>query len=704
MQVVFGSKRNPLAADGLIQALRPLGLTGTLYIGYPIVAAADEHIFVDALLTSKEHGVVAFDLEPVQDADVRQRQDNLFAALLQRLISFRPLRDGRELAFKINVVTFAPLEANQSSDPPVVSGVTLPQYLAGHCAPVPADRLKAIDSSVQRVTTIKPQRRRSKVQRVDSKGAVLKQLESEIATLDQWQKIAAIETPEGPQRIRGLAGSGKTIVLALKAAYLHTQHPDWTIIVTFLTRSLYQQFTDLITRFTFEHIGDHPDWDQLKILHTWGSSRKPGIYSEIAIANDVHPLAFIESKARFGSARAFKGVCANLLGKLESSEAPKELYDAVLIDEAQDLPQEFFEVIYLSTKSPKRIVFAYDELQNLSAYRMAPPEELFGHDKDGRSRVGELAQPTNAARQDIVLPVCYRNTPWTLTIAHALGFGLHREGGLVQFFDDPNLLLEVGYEVTNGRMAPGEHVELRRSQRSAPDYFEQLLPDKDIIRVFEFKSSEKQAKWVAKQVEKNLLEDELDHRDILIIVTDPIHSQEQSAPIMRALNARDIPSHLAGVTSSLDELFSEDSVAISGIYRAKGHEAAVVYIVDCQYANSPLEAARRRNILFTAITRSRAWVVLCGVGQRMEAISDEVRMVVDNSFNLSFTVPTQEQLKRIRRIHRDRSRQEVVDVAKATSGLRQAIDMIKQGDLDIENLPPDLRDQLRELMDLVDER
>ena len=703
MQKVFGSKRNPLATDALIQALQPLDLTGTLYIGYPIVAAADEHIFVDALLTSKEHGLVAFDLEPVQGADVRQRQDNLFAALLQRLIAFRPLRDGRKLAFKINVVTFAPAEAIQSADPPVVSGSTLSRYLTDNCDPVPADRLKAIDSSVQRVTTIKPQRRRSNVRRVDSKGAILKKLESEIATLDQWQKTAAIETPEGPQRIRGLAGSGKTIVLALKAAYLHTQHPDWTIAVTFLTRSLYQQFIDLITRFTFEHIGDHPDWDRLKILHTWGSARRSGIYSEIATANDVPSIAFSESKARFGSATAFRGVCAELLGKLKSVEAPAELYDAVLIDEAQDLPQEFFEVVYLSTKAPKRVAFAYDELQNLSAYTMVPPEELFGHDNGGHPRVGKLAQPTNSASQDVVLPVCYRNTPWTLTVAHALGFGLHRTGGLVQFFDDPNLLLEVGYEVIGGMLSPGEHVEMRRSQSSAPDYFERLLGKERVIRGFKFKTSTKQANWVAKQVKKNLSEDELDHRDVLIIVTDPIRAQEQAAPIMRALNERDIPSHLAGVTSSVDELFSEDSVAISGIYRAKGHEAAIVYVVDCQYASSPLEAAKRRNILFTAITRSRAWVVLCGVEPGMEAIGTEVKTVLDNNFKLSFRVPTQEHLERIRRIHRDRSRQEVAEVAKVTSGLRQAISMIQRGDLDIENLPQDLRNQLRELRDLVDE-
>jgi superfamily I DNA and RNA helicase len=93
---------------------------------------------------------------------------------------------------------------------------------------------KPLQAALQRVTTIKPAKKRTRVVRDESRGAILKKIEREIANLDRWQKRAAIESPEGPQRIRGLAGSGKTIVLALKAAYLHAQHPDWTIAVVFL--------------------------------------------------------------------------------------------------------------------------------------------------------------------------------------------------------------------------------------------------------------------------------------------------------------------------------------------------------------------------------------------------------------------------------------------------------------------------------------
>ncbi|HSN65110.1 MAG TPA: hypothetical protein VLS94_00635 [Fusibacter sp.] len=80
---------------------------------------------------------------------------------------------------------------------------------------------------IQSISTIRKGRKKREVQKVNSRGTKLKQLEDSIANLDNLQHRAVIETVKGVQRIRGLAGSGKTIVLALKAAYLHSQHPEW---------------------------------------------------------------------------------------------------------------------------------------------------------------------------------------------------------------------------------------------------------------------------------------------------------------------------------------------------------------------------------------------------------------------------------------------------------------------------------------------
>ena len=160
---------------------------------------------------------------------------------------------------------------------------------------------------------------------------MLKEFERGIANLDRWQKQAAIETPEGPQRIRGLAGSGKTIVLALKAAYLHAQHPDWRIGVCFFSRALYQQFEDLTTRFTFEHSNDKPDFERLQLLHAWGGAGRNGFYRTIAAELGAPVRDWQYANATWGRDGAFRGACGELLHIAEGS-AVAPVFDVVLVE------------------------------------------------------------------------------------------------------------------------------------------------------------------------------------------------------------------------------------------------------------------------------------------------------------------------------------------------------------------------------------
>ena len=151
------------------------------------------------------------------------------------------------------------------------------------------------------------EKRRTGSTEPNSRGSILKEIEKQLADLDRQQKSAAYETPSGPQRIRGLAGSGKTVVLALKAAYLHAIHPDWDIVVTFYSRSLYQQFRDLVLRFSFEYSKNEPDWRKLRILQAWGSRNSPGVYSEIAENLNAVERDFGYARAAYGQDRAFEG-------------------------------------------------------------------------------------------------------------------------------------------------------------------------------------------------------------------------------------------------------------------------------------------------------------------------------------------------------------------------------------------------------------
>lgn len=444
LEVVYGQTERELVAGQLRDVLQRMGLNGTLYIGYPVIASADETVTVDALLVCREHGLVVFsfqDLAPPTDDEVtwdqiRDEQDRLYFILETNLSRHPGLRSGRRLGIDVQPITVFP---NEPRPPETLEGTysdvnSLPRIIGGLPAAVDGF-FRPLQAALQRVTTIKPAKRRTKVTREQSRGSIMKRIEQEIANLDKWQKQAAIESPDGPQRIRGLAGSGKTVVLALKAAYLHAQNPEWDIAVTFHTRSLYQQFEDLIRRFSFEHLNDEPDWNKLRILHAWGSRERDGLYAEIAEYSGLTPRDFLYARERYGMQNAFRGVCSELLSATATS-APEPLYDAVLVDEAQDLPSEFFQLVHRFTRPPKRVIWAYDELQQLSEASMPGVDELFGKDEEGNSRV-HLANVDGQPQQDIILPVCYRNMPWALTLAHALGFGVYRQEGLVQHFDDP---------------------------------------------------------------------------------------------------------------------------------------------------------------------------------------------------------------------------------------------------------------------------
>ena len=553
------------------------------------------------------------------------------------------------------------------------------------CSGVEPDYFRPLCAAIQRVTTIKPAKKRENVQKQNSKGAILKTIEKEIANLDQWQKKAAIEVPDGPQRVRGLAGSGKTVVLALKAAYLHAQHPDWNIIVTFHTRSLSQQFKDLIERFTLEHSGDKPNWDRLRILHAWGSLGEPGLYSDIADSLNVVPVNYASAKSKYGSSGAFEGICSEMTFYI-SQATFVPIYDAILIDEAQDLPIPFFRMVYAATKQPKRIVWAYDELQNLSNTFMSPVDQLFGKDKNGNPLVS-VNNNENEAQQDIILPVCYRNTPWALTLAHALGFGIYRSAGLVQLFDDLDLWKEIGYTVDSGTLQFNNQVILKRKADSFPSYFKDLITPEDAVVAKRFENIIDQYEWIASEIHKNISEDEMDPDDVLVIFPNAYTSKQQFQTFNQSLTRRGLNAHLAGVSTDRDTFTRVNSITAASIYRAKGNEAPMVYIVNSEWCASGLEMIRLRNVLFTAITRSRAWIRICGVGNEMEVLETEIASVRENEYKLTFKVPTQDELKNIRLINRDRSVEEKGKITKAIQSIKEIKELIDSGVINPEMMP-----------------
>ncbi|MGN0006110.1 MAG: DEAD/DEAH box helicase [Candidatus Gastranaerophilaceae bacterium] len=678
MNIIRGSNSNPQISSELIDTLEKLDIEGTLYLGFPIISVDDEINNCDAMLISDQKGIVVFDFNNrnYEGEELENIYDKYYLALKSKLTQHIELttKEGRErkLDVPIEIMLFGYNSIDSMQFPNIIVATKQNLYeQINNLDNLDPKYIRPLKAAIDSVKTIKPRKKRTEVAKKDSKGAILKIIEKEIANLDKWQQEAAIETPEGPQRIRGLAGSGKTVVIARKAAYLHGQNPDWNIIITYNTRSLYQQLKELIRRFYYDQCYDEPNWDKIKIIPAWGGQSE-GLYSIITQYYNTIPMNFSDAKAKYGYMSAFEGVCNEFLAKIHQNNLYKEpLFDAVLIDEAQDLPQSFFEIIYIVTKQPKRIIWAYDELQNLGGYSMSSPEELFGKDKQTNLANVSLNNSPNEPKQDIILPVCYRNTKWALSTAHALGFGAYRKKGLVQLFKDADLWSDIGYQLIEGDFDKADStIKLKRKDECTPSFFNNYINPDEAIKFNTFKSKIEQYNWLIKDIKNNLKNEEIEEDDILVILPEPLTGRQEASILIEIFMQNDLKAHMVGITSNKETVFIEKSIAISGIHRAKGNEAPLVYILNSQYCYDGIALSRKRNILFTAITRSRAWVNVLGYNDNenndnMTNLEKEFLDIKNNDYNIQFKLPTDEELYNLRQIHRDRSKDSIERLEKA---------------------------------------
>ena len=211
---------------------------------------------------------------------------------------------------------------------------------------------------------------------------VIRAVEGHVRFLDEQQDRVACEIPEGPQRIRGLAGSGKTVLLCRRAAFMHAKYPDWQIALVYFSKGLYQALTALVADHFRRLTGEEMDSKRLRILHAWGSREQTGFYRELCEQWRKPQMSFDAAKRlapRQGE--EFDQVCADLERRLDSTCKPA--FDAVLIDEGQDLPPEFYRLAHRSLREPKRLTWAYDEAQGIGSLVVPASAEVFGRAADG---------------------------------------------------------------------------------------------------------------------------------------------------------------------------------------------------------------------------------------------------------------------------------------------------------------------------------
>lgn len=620
-----------------------------LYYDFPILKDSDDRVVIaKILLLSPNHGIIAIStLTTTSVANVGNELkwadtglDHVVSLIYSRLIKNKSLRKSRtELAFPTNTILFAPNLEEYPDDVDLEAGLIinfkqieskLQNCRIASSSSFDYNELVATIEGTKGIIRSTPR----EVENLDSrsKGVLANKIEAEITRFDKRQKNGAMVVLDGLQRIRGLAGSGKTVVLTMKAALTHLRYPDANIVYTFYTKSLYQHIKRLITRFYRQIDDKDPDWSRLKVIHGWGGYRGEGVYFNACMANNVTPITLGEAKSR--GADPFDYACKVLLANASIQPA----YDYVFIDEGQDFPASFIQLcIRLADKN--RVVFAYDDLQTIFQASTPQLKDIIGTDEKGN--------PSVELTQDVVLYKCYRNPRELLVCAHALGFGVY--GRFVQMLENKEQWEDIGYKVIKGDFIAGSPTEIVRPESNSLVTISMNQKPDEIVHVGVYGSLDEEIDETVKGIKKDL-DEGLRPDDILVIAVDDRNAKRYLTQVAERLatfgiNCNNIHDDSYGIR----DFHREGQVTLSTVHKAKGNEAFMVYVlgVDALYAS--YAGVRERNVLFTAMTRAKGWVKVSGIGNSAAAFKAEINTALQNFPYLKFHYPSQEQLKIIKR-------------------------------------------------------
>jgi len=647
-----------------------------VYTSFPIFTEySTGPVFADVCIVSETMGIVAIfcsdiserGLEASQIDLLRQRVDQFNSCLFASLIKVPSLRKSRNSLYAdIHLWMFTPrchVSFGFEDEYEITRIFDRAQFVSAFQSTAPSELSDAqfveLVSSIEgsRVITKSPTRS-LKVEGASSKGAILNDLESQMAVFDSRQKIAALSVLSGPQRIRGLAGSGKTVILALKAAIYHIRFPDKMVLYTFWTKNLYQHVRDLIARFYRSMQSEEPNWDRIHIRHGWGGRGAPGVYYDACRNNQLVPMPFDVAKAQAKNESPFNFACRDLLRK--NGQTLKKTYDLVLLDEGQDFDPPFYWLCRRIVRNDC-IVWAYDDLQTVLDVEIQDAEKLFQNEfGDQGINLKERQNKLLFLNNDIVLERAYRNPREILMVATAIGFGLY-SNHVVQMLENREHWSDLGFEVVEGSMVVGSDTIIGRPAENSPSLVSSHQMPAEIVFITSFDMFRDEVDWVASCIAQDIEDDLLPH-DILVISLDDRNARGYFEAIQNRLNTHDVQSNIVSADASIDKFFEKGSVTMTTVYRAKGNEAAMVYIVGTDALALQKETIRARNKVFTALTRAKAWVRMSGINPGANWLKEEVARALADFPVLKFTYPDPAQLRMLRRSLTERAEKKSRDL------------------------------------------
>ncbi len=432
-------------------------------------------------------------------------------------------------------------------------------------------------------------------------GVQVQQMELALKEATPQQRELGRADLRGNHRLfRGVAGSGKSIMLALSVASTLTKYRDEQndlfggkghkprVLVVCFNKTLVHYLSERITDRFGRLAWDKPGVEELVVRHFEGLVRALGV----EVPSLKSELTFRQKEQRA------KALCL-AFDALPEADREKVLFDAVYVDEAQDLvPEEFELLLRLARKDAKgnqSLALFYDNAQN-----------IYGVPTPVWSRIG-----INIVGRTEFLDQCLRNTSQTLLLAFNVLVGSFApEGVRVQTrqFADVESLRERGLiEERDGRF------QIKFAPRTGP------LP---FVRAYDDRRSE--IDGVVEAVRRLIANHKVVPSDILILYNSHHEYADTLGPkLATVLGGED---RLRFVDSAHQEnknypLIEDGVLTVSTIASAKGYDAPVVFLLGVDQLRS--DRTEDRALFYVGATRAKLHLVVAGIRMKTATLLEE---------------------------------------------------------------------------------
>jgi hypothetical protein len=375
----------------------------------------------------------------------------------------------------------------------------------------------------------------------------------DIKTMDLHQENLAKQIGDKNRLIRGVAGSGKTIILASRAKMLLKQNPDWKILILCYNISLANAIQQMIVHMLNEP-EDLFDFDQ--------QAKK--VQNQNIIVRNFHSWLKNDLKIR-------EQQLPDIIEKLERKEAILPTYDAVLIDEGQDFEAEWLRLVsLLINENTQSLLLVEDRAQTIYQRKRSYLQDT-GLSFQGRSKV---------------LSINYRNTQQIVKFA----WDFYRKHSVFK------------NKVVN-RDLEGEIIAPQSTKRKGPE--------PGIIKAANFFE---EMRIVARQIKKLHEERKVPYEDMLILYR---VKRTYQSPIIDIIKRSFMDAGLPffwiteNDTSKRSYEKEDGKIKISTIDSSKGLDFRAVFIVNVDSMPFPLEENKEREVSLLYIGMTRAKEYLC---------------------------------------------------------------------------------------------